>query len=135
MTAKGREPPSEPGTKRMICTTSLSSAGPGHDHIGLPSAAAGTDKLLSPIEDAGVGAVPSSHLGGIGLDLMQALSGAKPSATQGQRFRCHQPIDRYRNRRGPLPSSGTARAAPTRRRNSANEVVVVVWDQDPRSRN
>jgi hypothetical protein len=50
----------------------LTTLGPGHDHIGLPSATAGTDKLLAPIEDAGVGAVPSSHLCRVGLDLMLA---------------------------------------------------------------
>jgi hypothetical protein len=51
---------------------SLSRLGPGHDHINLPSAAFGADQLLAPIEDAGVGAVPSSHLGRVGLDLMLA---------------------------------------------------------------
>jgi len=38
----------------------------------LPTAAAGTDKLLAPIEDAGVGTMPSSHLGRIWFDLMLA---------------------------------------------------------------
>jgi hypothetical protein len=47
----------------------LPTLGSGHDHIGLPSAAAGTDKPLAPIKDAGVGAVPSSHLGRIWFDL------------------------------------------------------------------
>ena len=46
--------------------------GPGHDHISLPSAAAGTDKPLAPIQNAGVGAVPSSHLCRVRLDLMLA---------------------------------------------------------------
>jgi hypothetical protein len=50
----------------------LSSSGPGHHHIGVPSAAAGTDKPLAPIEDAGVGAVPSSHLCWVRLELMLA---------------------------------------------------------------
>jgi hypothetical protein len=50
----------------------LSSPRPGHDHIGLPSAAAGADKPLAPIEDAGVGAIPSSHLCRVRLDLMLA---------------------------------------------------------------
>jgi hypothetical protein len=53
--------------------SSLSPVGPGHDHIGLPSAAFRTDKPLAPIEDTGVGAVPSSHLGGIGLNLVAAI--------------------------------------------------------------
>jgi hypothetical protein len=52
--------------------SSLSSPGPGHYHVDLPSAALRTDEPLAPIEDAGVGAVPSSHLGGIGFDLMLA---------------------------------------------------------------
>jgi hypothetical protein len=46
--------------------------GPGHHHIGLPSAALGADQLLAPIEDAGIGAVPSSHLCRVRLDLMLA---------------------------------------------------------------
>ena len=45
---------------------------PTHDHIDLPSAAFGADQLLAPIERWRVGAVPSSHLGGIGLHLMAA---------------------------------------------------------------
>jgi hypothetical protein len=36
--------------------------GPGHDHIGLPFAAAGTDEPLVPIEDAGVFAPLGSEL-------------------------------------------------------------------------
>jgi hypothetical protein len=50
----------------------LSTLGPAHDHIGLPSAAAGTDEPLAPIENAGVGAVASSHLCRVWLDLMLA---------------------------------------------------------------
>jgi hypothetical protein len=60
--------------------------GPGHDHIGLPFAATGTDKPLAPIEDAGIGALPSSHLdehrrcdllSGVRLDLIDAGQAAK----------------------------------------------------------
>jgi hypothetical protein len=50
----------------------LPTLSPGHDHIGPPSAAAGSDKLLAPIEDAGIGVVPSSHLCRVRLDLMLA---------------------------------------------------------------
>jgi hypothetical protein len=50
----------------------LPTLGPAHDHIGLPSAAAGTDKPLAPIEDADGGAVLSSHLCRVRLDLMLA---------------------------------------------------------------
>jgi hypothetical protein len=53
---------------------SLSPLGPGQDHIGLPSAAFGADQLLAPIEHWRFGAVPSSHLNGIRLDLMAARS-------------------------------------------------------------
>ena len=53
---------------------SLGSAWPcaGHHHVSITAAAAGTHQPLAPIEDAGIGAVPSSHLGGVGLDLMLA---------------------------------------------------------------
>jgi hypothetical protein len=44
-----------------------------HHHIDLSAAAAGTDQPLAPIEDGRFGAVPSSHRGGIGLDLMLAF--------------------------------------------------------------
>ena len=71
------------GTKRHLWTTpskqarsdlirSLPTHGPAHDHIGLPSAASGTDEPLAPIENAGVGALPSSHLCRVRLDLMLA---------------------------------------------------------------
>src|SRR5271169_6765887 len=60
-----------PVTTRVGASPALP-LGPGHDHIGLPSAAAGTDKPRAPIEDAGVGAVPSSHLCRVRLDLMLA---------------------------------------------------------------
>ena len=45
----------------------------GHHHIDLPAAAAGTDQPLAPIEHGRFGAVPGSHLGGVGLDLMLAF--------------------------------------------------------------
>jgi hypothetical protein len=45
---------------------------PGHDHIGLPSAAAGTEEPLAPVEDAGVAAVTLRHLCRVGLYLMLA---------------------------------------------------------------
>jgi hypothetical protein len=50
----------------------LPTLGPAHDHIGLPSAAAGTDKPLAPIEDTGTGTVPSRHFRRVRLDLMLA---------------------------------------------------------------
>jgi hypothetical protein len=40
-----------------------------HHHIDLAAAAAGADQPLAPIEHGGIGAIPGSHLGGIGLDL------------------------------------------------------------------
>jgi hypothetical protein len=43
-----------------------------HHHIDLPAAAFGADQHLAPIGHWRFGAVPSSHLGGIGLDLMAA---------------------------------------------------------------
>jgi len=84
--ANDRSPPRADirrGTKRHLWTTpskqersdlihSLPTHGPGHDHIGLPSAASGTDEPLAPIENAGVGALPSSHLCRVRLDLMLA---------------------------------------------------------------
>jgi hypothetical protein len=39
-------------------------------HIDLPAAAAEADQPLAPIEGGCFGAVPGSHLAGIGLDLM-----------------------------------------------------------------
>jgi hypothetical protein len=47
--------------------------GPAHHHIDPPAAAARTDQLLAPIEDGRFGAVPGSHLGGVGLDLMPTV--------------------------------------------------------------
>jgi hypothetical protein len=66
--------------------------GPGHDHIGQPSAAAGTDKLVAQIEDAGVGAVSSSHLGRVRLDLMLARPAPhdKPDLGSGSATERHQ---------------------------------------------
>jgi hypothetical protein len=37
-----------------------------HHHIDLAAAAAGADQPLAPIEHGGIGAIPGSHLGGIG---------------------------------------------------------------------
>jgi hypothetical protein len=47
--------------------------GASNHHVGLPAAAAGTDEPLAPIEHGRFGTIPSSHLGGIGLDLMPAI--------------------------------------------------------------
>jgi hypothetical protein len=52
-------------------TTPLSALASNH-HIDPPAPAAGTDEPLAPIEHWRFGAVPSSHLGGVGLDLMLA---------------------------------------------------------------
>jgi hypothetical protein len=46
---------------------------PAHHHVNLPATAAGTDQPLPPIEHGGPSPVPSSHFGGIGLDLMLAF--------------------------------------------------------------
>jgi cold shock CspA family protein len=43
-----------------------------HD-IHLPAAAFGADQPLAPVEHGRFGAVPSSHINGIGLDLMLAF--------------------------------------------------------------
>jgi hypothetical protein len=40
---------------------------PGHNHIDLAAAAAGADQPFPLIEHGRFGAIPSSHLGGIGL--------------------------------------------------------------------
>ena len=45
----------------------------GHDHIGRPAAAPGTHQPLAPIEYGRFGAVASSHLVRVGLDLMLAF--------------------------------------------------------------
>ena len=70
--------------------------GPGHDHIGLPFAATGTDEPLAPIEDAGVGAVTERHLSGVGFDLMLARLAPhdKPDLGSGSA------IERHRQRAG-----------------------------------
>ena len=46
---------------------------PRHYHIRLTAAAARTDQPLAPIEDGRFGAIPSSHLGRVGLDLVLAI--------------------------------------------------------------
>jgi hypothetical protein len=51
---------------------SLTPLAPGHDHIDLASAAFKADQLVAPIGHWRFVAVPTSHLGGIGLDLMTA---------------------------------------------------------------
>lgn len=48
--------------------------GPGRYHIDPPAAAPRTDQPFAPIENRSLDAAPSSHLGGIGLDLMAASS-------------------------------------------------------------
>jgi hypothetical protein len=45
-----------------------------HNHIDFAAAAFGADQPLTPIGHRHFGTVPSSHLGGIGLDLMLAFS-------------------------------------------------------------
>ena len=47
--------------------------GPAHHHIDPPAPASGTDQPLAPVEHGRFGAVPRSHLGGIGLNLMLAF--------------------------------------------------------------
>jgi hypothetical protein len=48
--------------------------GPGLPPIDLAAAAAGTDELLAAVEHGRLGSVPSSHLGGMWLDLMAAIA-------------------------------------------------------------
>jgi hypothetical protein len=45
----------------------------GHHHVDLPAAALGTDEPLAPIEHGRFGAIPSSHLSRVWLDLMLAF--------------------------------------------------------------
>jgi hypothetical protein len=45
----------------------------GEYHIDLPAAALRTHQPLAPIEHGRFGAVPGSHLGGIGFDLIPAF--------------------------------------------------------------
>jgi hypothetical protein len=52
---------------------SLALLAPAHHHIDLPAAAAGADPPLAPIEHGRFAAIPSSHLGGVGRDLMAAI--------------------------------------------------------------
>jgi hypothetical protein len=52
-----------------MSAVALPPLGPAHHHIDLPAAAAGTDEPLAQSRTLGVGAIPSSHLSGIGLDL------------------------------------------------------------------
>jgi hypothetical protein len=54
-------------------TVYVSRGGLTHHHIDLTVAAVGIDHPLAPIEHGWFGAVPSSHLGGVGLDLMEAI--------------------------------------------------------------
>ena len=59
-------------------------ASPGHDHIDLTAAAFGADQPLAPIGHGRLGAVPSSHLGGIGLDLMAAIAAPNDETNAGR---------------------------------------------------
>jgi hypothetical protein len=58
---------------------------PAHHHIDLPAAAFGTDQPLAPIRHGLFAAVPSSHLGGIGLDLMLAFLAPNDQPHAGSR--------------------------------------------------
>jgi hypothetical protein len=56
---------------------------PAHHHIDPSAAAAGTDQPLAPINNRRVSTVPSSHLRGIGLDLMAAIVAPDDEASAG----------------------------------------------------
>jgi hypothetical protein len=63
----------DPPPRRSAQAFKGSRSVPVTHHIDLPAAATGTDQPLAPNEDCRFGNVPSSHLGGIGFDLMAAI--------------------------------------------------------------
>ena len=56
----------------MIVALELAALGPGHHETDLAATALRTYQPLAPIQDRGIRAVPGSHLGRVGLDLMLA---------------------------------------------------------------
>jgi hypothetical protein len=58
---------------------------PGHDHIDFAAAASRTGEPLAPIEDGRFGAVPSGHVGWVGLDLMPTIAAPNDYSRLGRR--------------------------------------------------
>jgi hypothetical protein len=58
------------GLGRLVDNPTL---GPTDNPMDLPAAPARADQPLAPIDNRSFGTAPSSHLGGIGLDLMAAI--------------------------------------------------------------
>src|SRR6516164_4496071 len=56
----------------------------GHHHVDLPATAPGTNQPLTPVEHGSVSAIASSHLGGVGLDLMPAFLAPDDQANLGR---------------------------------------------------
>ena len=56
----------------------------GHDHIDFAAAAFGTDQPLAPVRDSHFGTVAPSLFGGIGLDLVTAISTPYDEANAGR---------------------------------------------------
>jgi hypothetical protein len=54
-----------------------------HHHSDLPAAATGADQPLAPIENGGLAAEPSSHLGGVGLDLVAVFPAQHDQSDSG----------------------------------------------------
>jgi hypothetical protein len=81
-----REPGRDGRALRSLCPPLT-----GNHHIDLPAAALRTDQPLAPIEHWHFGAIPSSHLGGVGLDLMLAFlapNDQRDSGSTTERHRC-----------------------------------------------
>ena len=57
--------------------------GPGNHHIDLSAAAFGADQPIPPLGNRHFGAVPLSLFGGIGLDLMTAISAPHDETNAG----------------------------------------------------
>ncbi|MGA7862796.1 MAG: hypothetical protein WCA23_02155, partial [Stellaceae bacterium] len=66
----------------------------------MPAATAGADQPLAPVEHGHFGAVPSSHLEGIGLDLMLAALAPDDQPDAGLRGPFDR-VKRCRTRRQP----------------------------------
>jgi hypothetical protein len=71
MTPKGLEPKNGDCGRDRI--RSRSPLGSGEYHVDLPAAALRTHQPLAPIEHGRFGAVPSDHLGRVGLDPVPAF--------------------------------------------------------------
>jgi hypothetical protein len=57
----------------VVPLNSSAPLGAGHHHIRIVAPATRTDEPLTPIGNDRLGAIPSRHFGGIGLNLMAAI--------------------------------------------------------------